>query len=662
MRLVRRPLLNAMVGCGIVWVSCWATEPSYTGNTALILDSRTGDWVGSGLSWYYTAPSASFTAVQNSHNGVTISMTMGSECWTASFAAPDMAPLAVGTYGHVARYPFEGAPFRVPYDAGLDVYGGSDCSAGHGCSMLTGSFVVTELAWAENGDVASFQARFTQNCSGISPPLQGEVFFNSAQALPPPHHMTSPLLSYATEGQPFHYQITTSRPETTYSASGLPSGLTLNTTTGLISGIAEEHGAFNVMLTGSGHCARARALLSLWVDPPGRSTGPFTAMHVISTNGDPIGLGGEYSAADGDGTFVGGDQFYVDLVFSPWSAFENPPDSSSSLYIRLDGPTDVLVPGVYVDSNPDSGSPDLFAVVGNRSPFATTGSFTVNEIAGDPNGRMEHFRASFVQHANRFLLSPLRGWIWYQAENVITSLPYALGKEGRPFVYQIIANNQPSSYSCGALPGGLSLDQQSGRITGTPTASGSYNVTVNAIGPNAIASDVLSLNINSLRILANISTRAKVGLGDNSLIGGFIITGPESKRVIIRAIGPSLGAVGVPSALNDPILELHDGLGASIAVNDDWRAQQAEVEATGIPPSDDRESAIVATLAPGNYTAVITGKNGATGVGLVEVYDIGPAADSKLANISTRCYVDVDDNVLIGGFIVAGGNAELQSR
>jgi len=470
------------------------------------------------------------------------------------------------------------------------------------------------------------------------------------------------LLSYATEGQPFRYQIATSKPETTYTASGLPSGLTLNATTGLISGIAEEHGEFDVMVTGSGEFGSAAAILSLGVDPPGRSTGPFTAMHVISTNGDPIGLGEEYSAADGDGTFVGGNQFYMDLVFSPWSAFGNPPDSSGSLYLRLDGPAGVLVPGVYVDSDPDLGSPNLFAAVGNRNPYATTGTFTISEISGDPNGRLERFRASFVQHANRFLLSPLRGWVWYKAENVITSLPYALGKEGRPFVYQIIANNQPSSYSCGELPAGLSLDPQSGRITGIPTVSGSYSVTLNAIGQTAIASDVLSLNINSLRILANISTRAKVGLGDNSLIGGFIITGPESKRVIIRAIGPSLGAIRLPNPLNDPILELHDGLGASIAVNDDWRSQQAEVEATGIPPSDDRESAIVATLSPGNYTAVVTGKNGATGVGLVEVYDLGPATDSKLANISTRCFVDLDDNVLIGGFIVAGGNAAVQSR
>jgi len=446
--------------------------------------------------------------------------------------------------------------------------------------------------------------------------------------------------------------------------SELPAGLTLDAATGLISGVAEEHHQFEITLTASGEYGNATAILTLVVDPPGRSTGPFTAMYVKSTNSDPIGRGEEHLATSGDGTFNGyaGNDYWMDLGFKPWSVFVYPPDYSDALYLKLDGPTATLAPGVYVDPYPESGSPDLFAEVGNRSPSTTTGTFTINQITGDPNGRLEQFRASFVQYSNGVLLSPLRGWVWFKAENVITSLPYAEGEEGRPFVYQIIANNQPSSYSCSDLPAGLSLDSQSGRIAGTPNVAGSYNVTLNAIGPTATASDVLSLNINSLRILANISTRAKVGLGDNSLIGGFIITGTESERVIIRGIGPSLGTIGLPDPLNDPILELHDGFGALIAVNDDWRSNQAEVEATGIPPTDDRESAIVATLPPGSYTAVITGKNSATGVGLVEVYDIGPASESKLANISTRSFVDLNDNVLIGGFIVVGGNAEAQSR
>ena len=102
------------------------------------------------------------------------------------------------------------------------------------------------------------------------------------------------------------------------------------------------------------------------------------------------------------------------------------------------------------------------------------------------------------------------------------------------------------------------------------------------------------------------------------------------------------------------MLELHQG-SATIAMNDDWKANQAEVEATGIPPTNDLESAIVTTLTPGAYTAILQGKNNGTGVGVVEVYDLNQAANSKLANISTRGFVDTGDNVMIGGLIVSGG-------
>jgi hypothetical protein len=164
----------------------------------------------------------------------------------------------------------------------------------------------------------------------------------------------------------------------------------------------------------------------------------------------------------------------------------------------------------------------------------------------------------------------------------------------------------------------------------------------------------------ALRLL-NISTRMRVQTGDNRLIAGFIVTGTDPKKVIIRGIGPSLG--GVAGVLSDPVLELHQG-NATLVTNDDWKtrsdgtSQQAEVVATTIPPANDLESAIVTTLNPGSYTAILSGKNGGTGVGVVEVYDIGQAANSELANISTRGFVETNDNVMIGGLIVGGNNAD----
>lgn len=154
--------------------------------------------------------------------------------------------------------------------------------------------------------------------------------------------------------------------------------------------------------------------------------------------------------------------------------------------------------------------------------------------------------------------------------------------------------------------------------------------------------------------LLNIATRMRVQTGENVLIGGFIITGPEPKKVIIRGIGPSLSSF-FSGALADPTLELHQG-NTTIASNDNWKEHEAEVVATTIPPTHNLESAIVTTLTPGNYTAILADKNGTSGIGVVEIYDLAQAANSRLANISSRGFVDTGDNVMIGGVIVGGGS------
>ncbi|HEY3662064.1 MAG TPA: NHL repeat-containing protein [Chthoniobacterales bacterium] len=163
----------------------------------------------------------------------------------------------------------------------------------------------------------------------------------------------------------------------------------------------------------------------------------------------------------------------------------------------------------------------------------------------------------------------------------------------------------------------------------------------------------------------NISTRLEVLTGDKVPIGGFIITGTSPKKVLVRGIGPSLASAGVEDLLMDPVLELHSS-NATIATNDNWKdSQEADIQATGIPPTDDRESAIITTLDPGPYTAVLTGKSDGTGVGLVEIYDLDQAAPSELANISTRGFVSTGDKVMIGGFIIGdsdGGGSTVVIR
>jgi cytochrome c peroxidase len=154
----------------------------------------------------------------------------------------------------------------------------------------------------------------------------------------------------------------------------------------------------------------------------------------------------------------------------------------------------------------------------------------------------------------------------------------------------------------------------------------------------------------------NLSTRLRVLTAEKVGIGGFIITGTVPKRVLIRALGPSLAQFGLANVLADPTITLNGPAGFVPIVNDNWKSsQQNEILATGLAPANESESAIIATLVPGNYTAVLSGVNGGTGTGILEIYDLDFAADSRLANISTRAFVSTGDDIVIAGFTV--GNA-----
>lgn len=158
--------------------------------------------------------------------------------------------------------------------------------------------------------------------------------------------------------------------------------------------------------------------------------------------------------------------------------------------------------------------------------------------------------------------------------------------------------------------------------------------------------------------LANISTRGLVGTGDNVLISGFIVTSSDTTplRVVVRAIGPSLATQGIKNPLLDPTIQLFDGNNKLITSNDNWKTTTSAslITQAHLNPGDARESAILRDLAPGKYTAVVQGKNGATGIGLTEVYNLGSTGATKLANISTRGQVLTDDQVMICGVIVVG--------
>jgi hypothetical protein len=156
--------------------------------------------------------------------------------------------------------------------------------------------------------------------------------------------------------------------------------------------------------------------------------------------------------------------------------------------------------------------------------------------------------------------------------------------------------------------------------------------------------------------LANISTRMRVEAGDNVLIAGFIIQGSGNKRIMIRGIGPSLAPFGIADPLLDPTLQLNASGGVLIASNDNWpeNSNAAEITSTGLAPLNSNEPALLLSVAPGSYTAVLRGKSVSTGIGLVEVYDLDVDGPATLINISTRGFVLTGENIMIGGLIVTG--------
>jgi Carboxypeptidase regulatory-like domain/Beta-propeller repeat/Putative Ig domain len=440
-------------------------------------------------------------------------------------------------------------------------------------------------------------------------------------ATPLPPVITSPTSAAGTIGQQFVYQFET-RFATSRAVTNLPPDLTFNAGLSAITGTPTAVGTFQVGLSASNTAGTTTATLTITVQPvppsgpviissaaaTGRTGQPFS-FHVITTGGSPSA--------------------------------------------RLS--TSGLPPGLTYDpvSGLISGTPTL------------DGSFAVTLTVTDGNVTT----TSILQLT--FTSDP--------TVPVIISPDRAALTPGEFFSYTISAPSSadpsdPTIFTLiGTLPSGLGFDAATGTISGIYT--GPLLASVNG-GPHqpelaggALLGSVQLFATNShgtstFQLLflpapsgaVNISTRLLIGTGENVLIGGFIIQGTAPKVVIIRALGPS---TGIPGALQDPTLELHDSAG-NVVSNDDWRTdptQEQFIIGTTIPPADDRESAIVAGLDPGSYTAIVAGKKGATGIALVEVYDLGTGSidisgNARLANISTRGFVDTGDNVMIGGFII----------
>jgi hypothetical protein len=232
-------------------------------------------------------------------------------------------------------------------------------------------------------------------------------------------------------------------------------------------------------------------------------------------------------------------------------------------------------------------------------------------------------------------------------------------------IFEFTPGGTRSTFAAGlSAPAGLAFDRAGNLFVTDPgsgniykfTSGGTRSTFASGLGPIFLAFEP-----TPLATLGNISTRLEVGTSDRVMIVGFIVQGSSPKTVLIRGIGPSLTHFGVPNVLANPQLELHNA-NSLIARNDNWQTTQiggiitsnqvAEIRNSGLAPSNALESALIATLPPGNYTAIVRGVNNTTGNGLAEVYDLSANSGSLLANLSTRGFVQTGDNVMIGGFIV----------
>lgn len=413
-----------------------------------------------------------------------------------------------------------------------------------------------------------------------------------------------------------------------------------------------------------------------------------TNLEPSSANGRAIGLNTP-PAMNPDGSVATGAPYdgIVTLNSTQPFQFNRPPsagnyDALRSTEHEMD---EILGLGSFIGISSDLNPQDLFSwsAPGTRN-LTTNGSryFSINSgntnIVGfnqDASGDLGDWFSAPCPQGNPYVQNAFscKG----QASDVTASSPeginldvigYDLG--GGAASYTITTSSSPGSGGT-TSGGGTFTAGTSHTVTATPNGGFTFvNWTENGSVVSTATNYTFTLNNNRNLVanftsgssgfpvqFGNISTRLRVELGDNALIGGFIITGTQPKRVIVRAIGPSLTQFGVVGALPDPTLELRNSSGGLVAFNDDWHdTQPAEIIGTGLPPSDNLESAIVTTLPANNsaYTAVVRGFNNATGIGVVEAYDLDRTTNSKFANISTRGFVNTGDNVMIGGVIIVG--------
>ncbi len=445
--------------------------------------------------------------------------------------------------------------------------------------------------------------------------------------------LTCPSTAAGVVGQPFAYTITAINYDqgansddftSPFAATGLPPGLSLNRASGEISGVPTQKGVFDVIVSGSNVLGMDTMQLTLTITdagPPQIITQP--QRHDASARAYPLPFTYLQVTASGD-----------NLTYQ-WKR-------DGQALVDGNDFSGVTTPSLGISTISPSYNGSYEVVVSNASGTVISDAVTITE---DPAPLI------VAQPPHRQILTAgASAWLSVAAEK------WALGHH-QTLTYQWQHDGVDIP---GATENSLYLPQVGSDQAGT------YTVVVN--GPNgSVTSTDSVVEVHSDARVANISTRSWVGTGDDVQIAGFVISGTAPKQVLIRAAGPALGLLGVPDTLGNPRVRLHHIVGNDkpvIATNDDWcdgatpvdeieRAAQRTGAFTW--DRDTRDAAILATLAPGAYTAIVEGADGGTGVALIEVYDADATpTTSQLVNISTRASVRAGAQVMIAGFVIGG--------
>jgi hypothetical protein len=420
--------------------------------------------------------------------------------------------------------------------------------------------------------------------------------------------ITSPTTAAGTIGVPFTFDIAATGSPMSYTASPLPAGLGLDTVTGAITGTPTATGTTIVTLTATNTTGTSFPASTLTITIASAATvpiivGPVTAPGTVGTPIVPYPI-----LATG--------------VPTSFTATGLPPG------LTLDPVTGVIsgtptTPGTYVVT---------ITTTNSAGTCTTTVTFTVAGKTVAP---------------------------------VITSPTSASGTLGAPFAtYTIAGTGLPTSFTATGLPPGLTLNLLTGAINGTPTAWGTFAVTITATNSAGASTTTLNVVILSSHIV-NFSARAMSGPGSDSLIVGFVVSG-DGKNLLVRGIGPDLASFGIQNFLAAPILTLYSANGAVIATDSGWGTNSSGVNdsaliaSTGASvgafalPNGSLDSALLATVNNGAVTTGLLTTAGSSGIGLIEIYDVGGNPAASLVNVSARMEVTEGDGVLIGGFVIAG--------